>query len=53
MKLAAALLTGMGSSEIAWHWYSVTVMSIGTSLQLIVVFTIAIACAVIGWGLET
>lgn len=53
MKLASSLLTAIGSSEIVWCWYTASNMSISTSLSLIVVFTIAIACAVVGWGLET
>lgn len=52
MKLATVLLTSIAGSEIAWHWYTVTVMSIQDSLQIAAIAAIAVLCAVIGWGTE-
>lgn len=52
MKLASAILTAIGGSEIAWYWYSASVLTISQSLAVIAIFAFAVLFAVIGWGTE-
>ena len=52
MKLCTAVLLGVLGSEIAWHWYTHTVLGLAQLFPLVFTAVLAVICAAIGWGTE-
>lgn len=51
-KIATTVLVGIILSELAWAFYTYTVLTIGQSLELMVLTAFAVVCGILGWGLE-
>lgn len=52
MKIAAVAIAGIIISELAWAYYTSTVLTITQSLELMLLTAIVVMCAVIGWGVD-